>query len=77
MRKLLKLFGSIVLSLATMAFIAATSLFVVGTFLTTWPVLRLSPRDRRVRAAIDLATAGIQLAQTFQRSASLDELSDH
>ena len=63
MRTVFRILGQLALSLAAMTFIAAASLFVVGAFLTTWPIMRLSPRDRRVKATIDLATAGIGFAR--------------
>lgn len=57
--------GRIALWLATMAFLCAASLFVIGSYLLTWPLLRLSPRERRVRAIVDFASSAMAVATAF------------
>lgn len=42
--------------LATTAALTVASLFVFGSFLITWPILRMSPRDRRLRVTADLVS---------------------
>lgn len=60
-----KFVGKFALLSAGMAFLTAVSLFLLGSFLLTWPVLRMTPRDRRVRAAVDLLSAGMTAMQVF------------
>lgn len=55
----------LILGLVGMALLAAASLFIVGAWLATWPVLRLSPRQRQLKASLDFATAGLVLAQAL------------
>jgi hypothetical protein len=43
------------------------SLLVLGSFLATYPVLRVSPRERRLRAGMDAAAALLALAQTLPK----------
>lgn len=50
---------------ATMAFLVSVSLFLSGAFLATWPILRHSPRDRRLRAIAELAAAAMAAATAF------------
>ena len=57
--------GRVALLLASMAFLAGVSLFVFGSFLLTWPLLRLSPRDRRVKAGVDFASSAMTLLTVF------------
>lgn len=64
--------GRVALSLAAVAFLTTAALFVVGSYMVTWPVLRLPPRERRVRAAMDLASAGMATMQAFARKAQSD-----
>lgn len=63
--KLGKALGGFVLLLATMAFIAFASLFVIGSYLTLWPVLRLSPRGQRKQAIVNLLVSVMGIAQAF------------
>lgn len=64
--KLGKAFGGLVLLVATMALITAMSLFVVGGFLATWPILRLSPRGQRKQAVVNLGVALMATYIAFQ-----------
>lgn len=45
--------GRLALLLATMAFLTAAGLLVLGGFLSTYPILRVSPRDRRLKLVAD------------------------
>lgn len=63
--RLFRLAGRFALLLVTMAFLTAVSLFIIGGFLLTWPLLRLSPRDRKLKATADFATAGMTLLTVF------------
>jgi heme A synthase len=58
--------GRWVVALLGLAILSVASLFVVGAFLTTYPILRLSPRDRRVKAALNAALAIAALAACFK-----------
>lgn len=64
-RALFKALGSLALAAAGLAFLTAVSLLVLGSFIATWPILRLSPRERRLRASVELAAAGLTLLSTF------------
>lgn len=57
--------GGLAFFAATMAFLTAISLLLFGSFLMTWPLLRKSPRDRKIKAATDLAVAGMTAIQAF------------
>ena len=52
------------------ALLAAASLFVMGAYLTTWPILRKSPRERHLKTGLDLAAAGMAFLSTFQEQFS-------
>ena len=70
--KLFRAAGRFAIWLATMAFLAAVSLFIIGGFLLTWPLLRMSPRDRRIKATVDFATSTMALATVFSRNQITD-----
>lgn len=53
---ILRLLGRWAVILATTAVLSVASLMVFGTFLITWPILRMSPRDRRLRVTADLVS---------------------
>lgn len=57
--------GRLVLLLALAALITGMSLFVLGGWLTTWPILRLSPRGQRKAALTNLAAAVMGVATAF------------
>jgi uncharacterized membrane protein len=60
--------GKIILGLASMLLIAFVSLFVFGSYLATWPIMRLSPRDQRLRTLMNLATAILSTVQVWSDS---------
>lgn len=64
-RGLFRALGSLALLLACTAGLVALSCLLFGSFLISYPALRKSPRERRLRASADLAAAGLQLLQTF------------
>jgi cytochrome c oxidase assembly factor CtaG len=51
--------------LATMAFITGLSLLIVASYFLTWPILRKSPRERRIKATMEFASATLALLSTF------------
>lgn len=53
--------GKLTLLLAATAFLTAVSLFLLGSYILTWPILRKSPRERRIAASVELATAGMAM----------------
>jgi hypothetical protein len=57
MRRLASFFGGIIVFLLGCVILTGLSLFIVGAFCVTWPVLRLSPRDAKLRAGMDAALA--------------------
>lgn len=71
--RLFKLVGIILLFLASMAFITGISLFVAGGFLATWPLLRMSPSDRRTRALVQAGVTFMALVQAFRPLTEGDE----
>lgn len=57
--------GQFALLLVSMALLVVMSLFVIGSFLLTWPLHRLSPRDRRLRASVGFASSGMTLLTAY------------
>lgn len=53
--------GRFILFIAGLALVVAISLFVFGSFVLTWPILRLSPRDRTLRATVNFASSAMTL----------------
>jgi len=68
--RLVGLVGKLLLGLVGMALLTAASLFVLAAFCTTWPILRLSPRQRHLRAGLELAVALAALAGTLRNEAN-------
>lgn len=66
--------GRILLLLATLVFVAALSIFVAGTFILTWPVLRLNPRDRKLKATMNLASSAMTLFTVLGEAKARDAL---
>lgn len=63
--KLAKIAGRFALFLVGMSLLTIVSLFVIGAYLTTWPIMRKSPKDRRLTALVDLATSGFGVIQAY------------
>lgn len=72
MKNLALFVGRIVLFLSSMALITGLSLFVVGGFLMTWPILRLSPRSARTKSLMQLAVAIMGTVNAY--GASIDSM---
>ena len=70
----LKVLGGLAITLTIMALLTATSVFVVGGYLLTWPILRQAPRTARKKAIAQVAVALFALAQTFQPEDDEQEL---
>lgn len=62
---MLRFLGKTILSLALLAFVAAVSLFVVGSYIVTWPVLRLPPKSRKRAAMLQAGVSLFALSQAF------------
>ena len=60
--------------LATCAFLVAVSLFVIGSYILTWPLLRLSPRERRIRATVDFASSAMATLTAFTGDKAMTQL---
>lgn len=69
--------GKLALAAATMAFLTATALLVLSAFLVTFPILRVSPRERRMKASMELAAAGLAVISAFAAGRTLVELEAH
>jgi hypothetical protein len=83
MRKIASFFGGILIFLLGCAVVTVLSIFVVGAFCVSYPITRLSPRDARLKAVMDLlmalATAAAvlkpkQLAEVLEEAAEEDEV---
>ena len=72
-RNTLAALGRMMLTVATMAFLAGVSLFIVGSYLMTWPILRLSPRNRRLQVATQLASAVLATVREFTPMEMFDD----
>lgn len=57
--------GRFALFIAGMALLTFISLFVVGAYLATWPIMRVSPRSRRLTSLMELATAAMGAARAY------------
>lgn len=57
MKRLAKFFGGIILFLLGAVICTALSLFVLSAFCVSYPVLRLKPRDAKLKAVMDLLLA--------------------
>lgn len=71
-----RMLGRVALFVASAALIVAASLFLLGSYLVTWPVLRLSPRQRHLQAGMNLAAAVMTMASVVVTNADEDEKPD-
>lgn len=67
MKSIARGLGHVAMFTVAAALITVASLFIMGAYLTTWPILRTSPRNRKVRATVDLASAGMTFLSIFQQ----------
>lgn len=58
--------GKFAFLLVSLSIISGVSLLLFGSYLLTWPVLRLSPRDRKVKAIVDLTGAAMAALAAWQ-----------
>lgn len=72
MTRLFTLMGKFALFIAGMAALTLMFLFVGGGYLITLPVMKMSPRNRRLTALIGAGTALITLARAY----GLDRLTE-
>lgn len=57
--------GKLALWAATMAFLISVSLLLIGSFILTWPIMRKSPRDQKIKAMTDVAAVALEAMQVF------------
>lgn len=63
--RLLTLVGKFALFLAAMALLTGVSFFVVGAYLMSWPIMRVSARGRRMQAIMGLGVAVVTAARAY------------
>jgi hypothetical protein len=63
---LARVVGRMTLLLVSLTIITGVSLLLFGSYLLTWPVLRLSPANRKVRAIVDLSAAAMAALAALQ-----------
>jgi len=66
MKKLASFFGSIILFLLGATVCTLLALFVLGAFCVSYPVLRLKPRDAKLKAIMDLLLAVATAVQVLK-----------
>jgi hypothetical protein len=74
--KLAVLVGKFALFLAGMAFLTAASFFVLGAYLASWPIMRISPRNRKMTSLIGLAVSAMAVARAYGIENMLDGKGD-
>ena len=65
--------GKFAFLLVSLAVISGVSLLLFGSYILTWPVLRLSPTNRKVKAMVDLMGAVMAALATLQPEKQQDE----
>jgi hypothetical protein len=58
--------GKLAFLLVSLTVITGVSLLLFGSYILTWPVLRLSPNNRKVRTMVDLAGAAMAALAAMQ-----------
>lgn len=71
--KIIGLFGRLILGIAGFSLMTGMMLFMVGAYLVTMPLMRLSPKERRMRAAMDMAAAVFGMIRSYAPVESGDE----
>lgn len=66
--------GKLALLAASAAFLVSISLLIGGSFLMTYPLLRKSPKNRRMQATMQMASAGMLLLSTLRSNANDDDV---
>jgi hypothetical protein len=64
--------GKLAFLLVSLTVITGVSLLLFGSYILTWPVLRLSPTNRKVRAMVDLTAAALAALSTLQPAEDKD-----
>ena len=58
--------GKVAFLAVSLAVITGVSLLLFGSYIMTWPVLRLSPANRKVKAMVDLTAAAFAALAALQ-----------
>lgn len=58
--------GKFAFLLVSLTVITGVSLLLFGSYVLTWPVLRLSPNNRKVKAMVDLMGATMAALSSLQ-----------
>ena len=58
--------GKFAFLLVSLAVISGVSLLLFGSYILTWPVLRLSPGNRKVKAMVELMGAAMAALAALQ-----------
>jgi len=65
--------GKLTLLLVSLTVITGVSLLLFGSYLLTWPVLRLSPNNRKVKSLVDLSAAALAALAAMQPPEKAEE----
>lgn len=57
--------GKLALLAVCLSVITAVTLLLFGSWLLTWPMLRMSPQNRKIKAIVDLAAAAMVALQAL------------
>ena len=76
MKSLFRTVGNFAMLGAAMAFLIGVTLFLTGSFLITWPLHRQSPRNRKLRATMDIVAAGMTLLTALQAEQQSERIFD-
>lgn len=60
------LMGKFALFIAGMAILTAMSLLMLGVYLASWPIMRVSPRNRKMTSLMGLAVALTAVARAYE-----------
>ena len=58
--------GKLALLAVSLCVISGVTLLLFGSYLLTWPMLRMSPRNRKVKSMIDLTAAAMAALAALQ-----------
>lgn len=64
---MIRALGKLAISIAILGFLSAVSLLLLGSFLMTWPIMRKSPRDAKIQATVEMASAVMGAIQVYAR----------
>lgn len=63
---LLRTLGKIVLGAAMLGLLTSVSLFLMGTYLLTFPILRQSSKAKKLQATVNLASALVTTLAVYE-----------